>query len=284
MRRFFRNIPWRNVLIITLTVVLGIGAIAGIASIANKDTKTISATYFKRGAINEKGFYIESDTSIYTKDLIECQGLEIVPDFESTGTYQVFYYDANKEFVGSTKKMDCQIDVVYSKGNNFTFAKYCRVVITPENPKDDYGNVVEDYKIKFYEVAGIANKFTVSVNKEQNFGWKDVYVADESKLGKYYTSSLTQFAEMGSYLPSEIIDLNGYKEIVVVVKNMDQKDAMAQLCLANSDGTIVNTINFDKDVLEEHSGTFSYSLIIPEGISSAVLNGVVGNGYCIYVK
>lgn len=172
MRRFFRNIPWRNVLIITLTVVLGIGAIAGIASIANKDTKTISATYFKRGAIDSNGFYVESDTSIYTKDLIECQGLEIAPDFEATGSYQVFYYDSNKQFIGATEVLECQSNVLYTKGETFTFAKYCRVVITPETPRDDHGNTIENYKIKFYEVAGIANKFTISTRENQTMSFE----------------------------------------------------------------------------------------------------------------
>ena len=34
MRRFFRNIPWKNVLIIGLVAILGIGAIVTVTSIA----------------------------------------------------------------------------------------------------------------------------------------------------------------------------------------------------------------------------------------------------------
>ena len=175
MKRFFRNIPWKNVLIIALVAVLGVGAVAGVAAIAKNDSKTISSTVFKRGAIDQNGFYVESENSLYTKDLIECQGLEIAPDFEATGTYQVFFYDAKKAFIGSTQVFDCSIDGVYIRGEEFAFAKYCRIMITPETPKDDYGNTIEDYKIKFYEVAGIANKFTISVNKSQgaNNGYSD---------------------------------------------------------------------------------------------------------------
>lgn len=174
MKRFFRNIPWRNVLIITLVAVLGIGAVAGISAIAKEEKKTISSTVFSRGAIDQNGFYVESDNSIYTKDLIECQGLEIEPDFEASGHYQVFYYNSNKSFIGATQFLDCQSNGVYVKGENFAFAKYCRIVITPATPKDDYGNTVEDYKIKFYEVAGIANKFTITVNKDQNYSLQKV--------------------------------------------------------------------------------------------------------------
>ncbi|MBE6535623.1 MAG: hypothetical protein E7593_05930 [Ruminococcaceae bacterium] len=222
MRRFFRNIPWRNVLIITLTVVLGIGAIAGIASIANKDTKTISATHFKRGAIDSNGFYIESDTSIYTKDLIECQGLEIAPDFESTGTYQVFYYSPDKSFIGATEVLECHNNVLYTKGKTFTLAKYCRIMITPDVPKDDYGNTIEDYKIKFYEVAGIANNFTITVDKKQNFSVKKAIDGLENKaniLGegvwdRATNSFLGQSSQMYIF---DKIDVGGANNIVLKV-------------------------------------------------------------------
>lgn len=167
MKRFFRNIPWRNVLIITLVAVLGIGAIAGISTIAKNDKKTISSVAFKRGALNDLGFYVESDQSIYTKDLIECQGLEIEPDFETLGTYQVFYYDCNKLFMGKTDKINSQTDGVYVKGDSFGFAQYCRIVITPAPETDEDGNVDEDFKIAFYEVASYANKYKITVNKDQ---------------------------------------------------------------------------------------------------------------------
>ena len=137
MKRFFRNIPWRNVLIITLVAVLGIGAVAGISAIAKEEKKTISSTVFSRGAIDQNGFYVESDNSIYTKDLIECQGLEIEPDFEAGGHYQVFYYTENKDFLGASNFLDCHSDGAYVKGDSFPLAKYCRIMITPATPKED---------------------------------------------------------------------------------------------------------------------------------------------------
>ena len=192
MKRFFRNIPWRNILIIGLVAVLGIGAVVGITSIVKEDMKEISATAFKRGAIDQNGFYVESENSIYTKDLIECQGLEIAPDFEAGGHYQVFYYAPDKSFIGSTILLNCQSDGVYVKGESFPLAKYCRIMITPESPKDDYGNTIEDYKIKFYEVAGIANKFTISVNKSQsaNNGYSDYEIIGKNVA--FYHAGLNQ--------------------------------------------------------------------------------------------
>ena len=284
MINFIRNIPWKEILIIGLLAALGIGAVVGIGAALTAKTETVSAFAFAKGELDSNGHYVESDRSICTKELIECQGLKIEPDFDATGTYQVFYYGSDKQFIGATEKLVTAETPVYDKGNTFVGAKYCRIVITPDVPKDDDGFVEEDYKIKFYEVNGIANKFDITVNKDQKFGWKDVYVADESKLGKYYTGSLDKFSELGSYLPSKVFDLNGRQEIFVVIKNLDHSDALAQLCLADSNGTFIQTINLDTDVLDVSSGVASYLLVIPEGVSSAVLNGVVGNSYCIYVK
>ncbi len=209
MKRFFRNIPWKNVLIITLVVVLGVGAIAGISAIAKEEKKTISSIAFKRGALNNLGFYIESDQSIYTKDLIECQGLEIEPDFETIGTYQVYYYDANKQFIDKTDKINSQTDGVYVKGDNHRFAKYCRIVITPEAPKDEDGHVIEDYAIKFYEVAGIAGKYKISVNKEQNFTSQEVSV-EVDKAGCYYSNNKETFVIQDNVSVTAIQKVSNY--------------------------------------------------------------------------
>ena len=191
MKRFFRNLNWKNILIISLTLVLGIGAIAGVTSIVKNEKTTINAAAFKRGALNELGFYIESDQSIYTKDLIECQGLEIEPDFETIGSYRVYYYDSNKQFIGMTDKINSQTDGVYVKGDNYRFAKYCRIVITPEF-KDEDGYVDTERTIKFYEVAGFANNYKISVDKEQNFKSQEVSI-EVDKVGCYYSNNKETF-------------------------------------------------------------------------------------------
>ena len=167
MTKFFRRIPWTDILIVILVGTMLIGGIAGITASVKNDQTTVSSTEFKRGALDANGLYVESKTSIYTKDLIECQGLEIEPDFEVSGTYQVFYYDVNKSFLVASELMDAQTDGVYMKGNEYPLAKYCRIVISPAAPVDEDGYVDEDWKIKFYEVTSIANKYTIKVDKKQ---------------------------------------------------------------------------------------------------------------------
>ena len=168
MARYRKKIKWKSLLSAALAVLLFAGAIIGIATIGNKETKSISALSFKVGAIDENGVFVKSDTSVYTKDMFECQGLKIEPDFETTGTYQVFYYGEDKAFLGATEIIEASAGT-YDKGEEFPEAKYARVMITPEIPTDDDGVAVEDFKILAREVIGYANDYTITVNKDQTF-------------------------------------------------------------------------------------------------------------------
>ena len=170
MKRFrFNKIKWDKILSAALVIVLLVGCVAGLAAIFTTKTIDVSDFEFKKGALDEYGYYEESDTSIYTKDLIECQGLVIEPDFEATGKYQVFYYSANKTFVGASDQFDAHLDGIYEKGNTFNFAKYCRIVISPDAPVDEDNRPVDKWKIHFWEVAGYADDYKITVNKNQNY-------------------------------------------------------------------------------------------------------------------
>ena len=191
MIKFIRNIPWKEVLVIALLAALGIGAIVGISAAVTEKQKTVSSLVFERGDIDDDGLFIKSDRSIYTKNYIECQGLEITPDFEATGTYQVFYYDTNKVLLGATPVMDARSTSPYKKGSDYYYAKYCRIVITPEVPVDGDGYVDEDWKINFYEVVGIAGKFTIKVNKQQkNVGLQNLMDLDSTAKCENLVASL----------------------------------------------------------------------------------------------
>ena len=145
-----------------------VSSAALLISFSNRKTTTIHSTEFSVGAINSEGIYVENNKSIYTKDLIECQGLTITPDFEANGTFQVFYYGEDKIFVGFTDALKAS-DGIYLKDSTFENAKYCRIMITPDVPVDEDGNVDEDFKIRFYNVLSFANDYTITVNKKQNF-------------------------------------------------------------------------------------------------------------------
>jgi hypothetical protein len=173
MTLFKRKIKWKNILSFFLVGVLLVGAVAGLASVFDKDTKTISSMAFGVGGINEQGNYVDSKTSIYTKDMFACQGLTIEPDFEATGTYKVFYYGEDKNFIGATDVMNSE-DGVYNKASTFLIAKYARIVITPDVPTNDEGDEEEDFKIRFYEVTGYASDYNITVNKKQDYNFEKI--------------------------------------------------------------------------------------------------------------
>ena len=192
--------------IVLVALVAGVLALA--VSLLGKDTKSIGSGKFDVGAINAEGVYVKNDRSIYTKDLIECQGLSIEPDFEATGTYQVFYYGANKNFIGSTEVMNAE-DGVYNKGTTFPLAKYCRIMITPDVPLDEDGNEEENFKIRFYQVAGYANDYNITVNKKQNYKAPNLFVYDETKVGVICASdSNGRFEERESELGANYVLIN----------------------------------------------------------------------------
>ena len=248
MKNFFRNIPWVNILIVVLVSALLIGGIVGITAAVKNDKTTISNSAFKRGALDSNGLYVDTKTSIYTKDLIECYGLEVEPDFEVSGNYQVFYYDTNKLFLGSTPLMDSQTDGVYVKGDDFPYAKYCRIVISPEAPKDDIGNVETDWKIRFYQVADYANDYKITVQKKQpNIGEENLFDVSE----QYYDAIPSYDAETKLFTEK---DMNGYNYVSVDVARINSLRIMYEneigsltYMFFDSDSKFICSVDFSGD-------------------------------------
>ncbi len=163
MAKYRKKFNWKNLLAGALTVLVVAGAVLGIAQLAGKETRSIGGGAFSVGGISSTtGEWIDSQNSIYTEDLFGCQGLEIVPTFGTKSTYQVFFYNEDGLYVESTeirsgKFVASEIPVC---------ANSARVVIYPSTLDED-GKQIEDFKIRFWEVRGIANDIEITVNKEQ---------------------------------------------------------------------------------------------------------------------
>ena len=162
-KKIFRKKKVRQGISAILVLVLLIASVSALSSLFNKKTQTISPTVFSLGAIDDVGVYRESKTSIYTKDLIECSGLTIEPDYEADGKYQVYYYNAMKEYLGTSGELLAESGI-YKKLDTFSGAKYCRIVITPDVPEDFDG---DEFKIRFYEVFGYAKEYKITIDKNQ---------------------------------------------------------------------------------------------------------------------
>ena len=149
---------WKKILLGVVIGAVTLGLVGGIAGALRNDTKTISATAFSRGGLDEQGNYLSTDQSIYTKEMFGCIGLRVVPDFECDSTFDVYYYDYNGNYI------DSQLGLSKIYDEDFPLAQTARIVIHPEIPEDVD---TEDFEIGFFEVYDLANDFTITVDKNQ---------------------------------------------------------------------------------------------------------------------
>lgn len=162
-------------LIVVLVVAVLGGGVAGIISLVDSDkfdTKNISDLSFGVGGLDSAGKYMSTDQSIYTKDAFECQGLNVSLEFDSEISYQIYFYDQNNDFVHTTGKLE---GAFVSDSIPF-FAKYARIVITPD----------DDEKVTSFEVLKYAKQLNAKVNREQGF--------------KNYTENLLDFSYENYYI------------------------------------------------------------------------------------
>lgn len=161
-----RRGKWREIISAGLAVLFVAGAIAGVASIAGRKTRTINGTAYAVGEIDSAtGQYVNSTDAIYTKEMFECQGLTIEPDFESKVEYRVFFYNVDGIYLTCSETKSI---ASFEPSEVPIAAKYARVCIYPPHVDGD-GLPVDDFKIRFYEVYGVADNLTVRVDKTQKF-------------------------------------------------------------------------------------------------------------------
>ena len=156
MKGFFRKKNIKSIVSLILVIVLVVTTLGITASFLSKDTKNISPSAFAKGDLDTSGKYKRSETSIYTEDMFECQGLAVTVDFEADLKYIVYYYRANGSYLGTSGFLTSD----YQKNEEYINAKYARIVIYP---------TLENEKIRFWEVRGIAKQLTITVNKDQSF-------------------------------------------------------------------------------------------------------------------
>lgn len=217
---------------VAIIVVITLAAFAGM--LIAKDTREITFSDFKVGGIDERGYYINTETSIYTPSLIKCQGLSIEPKFETSGSFRVFYYGTNKSFIGCTESMKAE-NGVYTKGDAFANARYCRIVITPSVPLDDEGNEVEDFKISSLDIVGYVNDYVIKVAKKQDKtsgNLLDRNTVVEDKIVVVDITDTSHFAEQS---------IEGYGYVIIDVLGMEALD-----------------FDFDKESSDTYSGLYIF--------------------------
>ena len=172
----FRRGWWKTLIAVILCLGVLVGAGFGIASIFKPDdvdsfldNKTLSSTIYRVGGLDSNGNYMNTDKSIYTKDAFECQGLNCTLNFDNEVTYQIYFYDQNNEFIHTTGKLTG----AFLQENVPLFAKYARIVITPNN----------DNKVSVFEVSKYAKQLKATVYREQGFkNYSDNFASFFSKI------------------------------------------------------------------------------------------------------
>lgn len=166
-RNYGKKKVWKTVGIIALAAVLVAGATAGIANLANKNEdgfEKVSVKY-EVGGLDDSGKYVETEDSLYTKEGFDVEGKMVYADidFDSTITYQLYYYGENDEFISATEIMTEDY-----KGDVPEGTLTCRVEITPVWSED---TEKDDQKVTWLNKGGFADQLKLNV--------KDVEEAEE---------------------------------------------------------------------------------------------------------
>ena len=246
-RNRYRKISVKKIIGIVLVGALLVGILSSFAVFAN-DTKSAGAI-FKVGGLDETtGKYVETDKSIYTERAIDAYGLRVEPDFESTVTYDIYFYDGTDNLLKVVKGLKNVYD------EDYEIASKCRIVIHPEIPDD----VKEkDFKVRLWEVAKYASMLKITNSKESNgIDYHNLYdknnvisgsflniIPDENNEptlgGSIYAIDTSEI--YAAYSTTPVIELDKNADgIVVFVNLVYPPENWANVFLANAEGKIIS--------------------------------------------
>lgn len=107
------------------------------------------------GALDENGGFVEDECAIYTKDLIECTGVELCAEFDSNISYEVHFYKEDGTWISKTANQGLQLTVDEIPEDAFGI----RIVIRPLDDDND--------KISMFEKYTYASQLTVKIRTEE---------------------------------------------------------------------------------------------------------------------
>ena len=142
--------------VVVFLLVIGlIGAVITLFVMLDRQTTVteIGAEQYIIGGLDDEGAAIEGDTSIVTRGTFTTDGLKVELADEAKVTYELYFYDADGEFVSKTAALSADFDGRAIPEN----AETAKIVITP--------TADEDGKVDLMEVLGYAGQVTISVNR-----------------------------------------------------------------------------------------------------------------------
>lgn len=141
-----------------IVFVLLLGMLASVVTLfiqvdRNTTVTQIGAEAYKIAALDDSGEETESDKSIVTRDAFTVDGLKIEIADDAAVSYELYFYDADGEFVSKSGAQTADYD-----GSDIPeTAATAKVVITPTED--------EDGKVTLTEVFGYASALTITVNR-----------------------------------------------------------------------------------------------------------------------
>ena len=202
-----------------LTAVLAVGILAGFAAggkalydYSKEDLKTIHPT-FHVGGLDENGEFLDTDQSLYTKDLIPVQDLHITTDFDNNISYKIFLYDEDKKndvYIYDSNDTLANLEkeeYKYNDGENYS---HFRIVIYPEFDKYE-----DEEKVNLLNIGKYTKQINIEINKNQekyidlnNDLNNDLFI--ESILQKFDTNEYNTDSKFLGYY-SKTISLNYFE-------------------------------------------------------------------------
>ena len=142
--------------VVVFLLVIGlIGAVVTLFVMLDRQTTVteIGAEAYTIAALDDSGEQTDGDTSIVTRNAVTTDGLTVTIADDATGTYALYFYDADGEFVSKTADLSADFDGSAIPEN----AESAKIVITP--------TADEDGKVDLTEVLGYAGQVTVTLNR-----------------------------------------------------------------------------------------------------------------------
>ena len=243
-------------------IALCIACLGAFVAFAKDDTQPAGAI-FKVGALDpETGEYVENDKTIYTEKAIKCNGLRIEPDFDSTVTYDVYFYDEHDTLLYK----ELGLKKVYV--SEFELAEYARIVIHPEIPED----VKEkDFKVDIFDVVKYSDMLDITVSKEEAvYDFNNLY--DEKTMLRGYTivgdggivNGIDEYIEEPTSKVSKLVKLEkGEDTIDVWVRHELPPVYTTFIMFINTEGGVIESNSYRIETFDEN-GWKNFTFEIPD--------------------
>ena len=111
---------------------------------------SLSATGYEVGALDSTGAFEKNAGSFVSKDFHSVEGLSVKVDEDADLSYQLFFYDAEENFISATNNFGVTYNGVIPEG-----AELFKIEITPNNDDDittfDIIKYESDVEVRFYK-------------------------------------------------------------------------------------------------------------------------------------